>query len=101
MLPHEDVVYNMRMTHSGLYAQSAFSEKYIYFFFASLEVRTVLSSLLGPVDPEDEGTYFLRNFDNSVPFYTALHPRTREWWTRFNYQLNAQIIYSVTIYVTL
>jgi hypothetical protein len=62
-------MYNMRMTHSGLYSQPAFRKK--FFFFASLEVRTVLASVLGPLDPEDEGTYFLRNFDNSVPVYTA------------------------------
>jgi len=68
MLPHEDVMYNTRMTHSGLYSQSAFRE---FFSFASLEVRTLLSSLLGPPDPEDEGNYFLRNYGNSVPVYTA------------------------------
>jgi hypothetical protein len=44
-----------------IYILSLLAAKNKFLCFASLEIRTVLSSVTGLLDPEDEGSYFLRN----------------------------------------
>jgi len=41
LLPHEDVMYNMRMTHSGLCSLSAF--RVFFFFFVARKMKALIS----------------------------------------------------------